>query len=181
MSTPATPADRFAASLAFTWRLDNDGQPYHVTPGDRGGPTAWGVTFAAYAAWRRAHGKLATTDFDLLHAAKDDLAVLIRTNYWNAVQADHLPPGVDLLVYDFGFGSGPGTSARVLQRALGVGQDGVVGPATLAAAHAAGRSTLVPQLAAMHQSFYASLADYVLFGRGWSRRNSARLALALEA
>ena len=180
-AAPPPAADRFAACLAFTWQVDNDGQPYHVTPGDSGGPTAWGVTYAAFVAWRRAHGHQASLA-DLEHAEKTELAQLIRSNYWNAVQADHLPLGVDLMVYEFGFGSGPGTSARLLQEMVGLPEqsiDSSVGPITLAAAAEQNRRSLILRLGARHEAFYESLGSYSRFGHGWSRRNSQRLAIAL--
>ena len=177
--------DRFGQCIAFTWRADNDGQPYHVTPGDDGGPTAWGVTFTSFAAWRRVHGAPYPTANDLKSAQKNELATLIHAFYWNAVQADHLPLGVDLLAYEFGFGSGPVTSTEQLQRVLnglgaGLEVDGGLGPATLAAATQVNRRTLIERLGAAHAAFYQSLKQ-PLFLRGWLRRNSERLALALAA
>ena len=173
--------ERFETCLAFTWLPQNDGQPLHVTPGDRGGATAWGVTLASYAAWRSDHGIHATTAADLGRATQAELSELIRSRYWLAVSADSLPVGADLLTYDFGYGSGPGTSCRVLQAVLGVVQDGQLGPVTLAAAARMDRTTLVRALAARHAAYYESLSDFRLFGHGWLNRNAARLALALAA
>ena len=175
----AKAGDRFPDALQFTWRRNNDGQALHTTPGDRGGATAWGVTLLSYASWRADHGIHGTTAADLGRATKDELGELIRARYWSPVAAPALPRGIDLLVYDFGFGSGPGTSARVLQRELGVDADGVIGPHTCAAAAARGTAALAHDLAARHDGYYRSLDDYALFGRGWSRRNNDRLALAL--
>lgn len=172
---------RFEDCLAFTWLPTNDGQPLHTTPGDRGGATAWGVTIAVYAAWRSAHGVRTTAVADLNRATKVELATLIRAQYWNVVQGDHLPVGADLLVYDFGYGSGPGTSCKQLQAVLGVDQDGELGPVTLAAAARMNRVALIRALATRHQAYYASLSDFGLFGHGWTNRNNARLALALSA
>lgn len=177
--------DRFGQCVAFTWRPENDGQPYHVTPGDHGGPTAWGVTLAAFAGWRSAHGSPRPAPADLKTAKKAELATLIRTSYWNATQADHLPRGVDLLVYEFGFGSGPLTSVGQLQRVLNnldanLTVDGGLGPRTLAAADRADRHTLMERLGAVHAAFYQSLGQ-PLFLRGWLRRNADRLALALAS
>lgn len=179
---PGPPADRFGTCMAFTWRPENDGQPYHVTPGDHGGPTAWGVTFASFAAWRAAHRAPTPTPADLRAAATHELATLIRANYWNAVQGDHLPRGVDLLVYEFGFGSGPGTSVKNLQCVLndmgaGLVVDGGLGPHTMEKVARADRLALVERLGAAHAAFYRSLGQGT-FLRGWLRRNADRLALA---
>lgn len=171
---------RFETCLNFTWLPQNDGQPLHTTPGDRGGATAWGVTLESYAAWRSDHGIRPTTEADLAAATKDDLATLIQSRYWNAVQGDHLPVGADLLVYDFGYGSGPGTSAKLLQEVVGgLRIDGQLGPVTLAAVARVNRLDLIRRLSARHEAYYESLADFHLFGRGWTTRNSARLQLAL--
>ena len=171
---------RFNACLAFTWRVDEDGQPLHVTAGDRGGATSWGVTLASWTAWREDHGQRTTTEADLAAATKPELAEMIRSRYWLAVSADSLPVGVDLLVYDFGYGSGPGTSVRKLQEVVGVDADGVLGPRSMAAVRAHDRVALIKALAARHEAYYQSLADFSLFGRGWTRRNGDRLALALS-
>ncbi len=179
-AAPAAPAPgRFEACLAFTWLPQFDGQPLHTTPHDAGGATAWGVTLATYAAWRAKHGEPSTTVEDLRAATKDQLAELIRAEYWNALQGDHLPAGVDLLVYDFGYGSGAGTSARKLQEVLGVTVDGQLGPHTLAAAQAFDREALIRKLNVEHETFYRGLRDFQYFGHGWTNRNDARLTAAL--
>lgn len=180
-----TVPDRFEACIAFTWRPDNDGQPYHVTPGDHGGPTAWGVTLLAFQAWRRAHGAALPGPSDLKAAQKNELATITRCNYWNAVQGDRLPAGVDLLVYEFGFGSGPVTSTRLLQRTLNdmgaaLTVDGEPGPCTVQAAEVFDRRALIDRLSAAHAEFYRSL-NQPAFLRGWLRRNADRTALAMAA
>ena len=179
---PATsPApDRFAACLSFSWRPDCDGQPLHTTAHDAGGATSWGVTLATYTAWRIDHGHPAPTVADLAAATKDELAALLRVRFWNPIQADHLPPGVDLLAWDFGFMSGPPRSAKLLQELVGVVQDGAIGPATLAAVARQDRLSLIRHLGARHEAFYRSLDGFPNFGRGWLRRSGDRLAIALK-
>jgi lysozyme family protein len=108
---------------------DDDGQPFHITEGDPGGATVYGWT---YAMWRRVaplHG-ITDTSLDAFKAqTKLTLEPLSRGTYWNFVQGDRLPSGIDLFWTDFQFGSGGATKA--LQRALGVPANGVVDSATL--------------------------------------------------
>lgn len=177
----AATQSRFDACLAFSWRPDFDGQPLHNTAHDAGGWTAFGVTLSTFAAWRAEHGISPTTADDLGKASKQDLADPLRAEFWLPPRCDAMPVGVDLLVWDFGFGSGPGRSARILQRVLGVQVDGWVGPQTIAAAHAADRLDLIRHLGAAHEAFYRGLADFRWFGNGWTRRNDARIAIALAS
>jgi lysozyme family protein len=176
--------DRFTECLAFTWDPHWDGQPLHKSSNDPGGWTAWGVTLSTFSSWQEDHGNPPATVEDLRAATKDDLAPIVRSRYWDAVHADQLPPGPDLLVYDFGYGSGSGTSAKLLQEVLGVAVDGRIGPATLAAAaaaDAADHAGFVQRLGDRHESFYRSLRLFATFGHGWLNRNSARVTLALAA
>lgn len=168
--------ERFNDAVAFTWRPNNDGQSYHVTPGDNGGPTSWGVTERSWLGWVKVMNLPAKA---LRDATKDDLLPLIKFGYWDVVNADHLPAGVDLLVYEFGYGSGPVTSARVLQELVGVKRiDGVIGPVTLSAAIDAGPG-LIDRLAVRHANFYKSLGQ-PKFVNGWLRRANDRLELARQ-
>ena len=172
---------RFDECLAFTWRPDFDGQPYHVTAGDAGGATAWGVTLTSYASWRSDEGYDSTTAADLSVATKDELGSLYSCRFWNAVQGDHLPPGLDLLVYDFGVTSGTGTSSRLLQEVLGgLTVDGQLGPVTLSAAASQDRASLIHRLGARHDAYYRACHGFPRFGRGWLRRSAARLTTALS-
>ncbi len=170
---------RFDACLTFTWRPDMDGQALHDTPGDSGGWTSFGVTLAAWASWQADHGVRPTTAQDLGRATKPQLAEMIRARYWLAVSGPSLPPGADLLVYDFGYGSGPGTSVRVLQEVVGVEADGDLGPESMAAIRGFDRIALIRALGGRHEAYYRSLGSFNLFGNGWTRRNETRLAIAL--
>lgn len=162
----------FTRALAFTWRPENDGQPLHTTPGDAGGATAWGVTQRTWAAWGRLHP---TLPFSVGDATQAQLADLIHAWFWLPAGAG-LPPGVDLMVFDFGFGSGPGTAARQLQACVGAVPDGRIGPYTLAAVTALDPAALCERLHATQVGFYQGCAGFAEFGRGWIRRADDRLA-----
>jgi lysozyme family protein len=172
-------AENYPPCLAFTWRPENDGQDLHNTPGDHGGATRLGVTIATFSAWRVAHGQPIPTPAGLAAASTGELSELYRAWFWHPPQCDALPIGVDLCVFDFGVGSGPGTSARQLQAVLGVTQDGAIGPRTLEAVAAMSPTDLVTKLCKRHGLFYLSLGQ-PQFERGWLRRNTDRLGLALS-
>jgi len=165
----------FRDCLAFTWLPQNDGQPYHVTPGDPGGGTAWGVTQHTWAAWAASHDGMPASVGD---ATQDDLAQLYQAQFWNAVSGDLLPKPVALMVFDFGVVSGPGMARMHLQSAVGVHVDGDIGPATLAAVAAEDVSSMVTQLWLDAGAFYDSLTSEAQFDRGWHSRNDARRELA---
>lgn len=136
---------------------------YSNHPADPGGATMKGVTQATYDAWRAKKG-LPKRSVKLL--ADDELAAIYRQEYWDKVRGDDLPAGVDLAVFDFAVNSGVSRAAKYLQAIVGVTQDGVIGPATIAAtkAHVANAVTN------KRLSFMQSLSTWPTFGKGWRAR-----------
>lgn len=136
-------------------------------PSDPGGFTHAGVTAAAGASYRQRNG-LPPKRVDLWTAAEID--AFYRDDYWNGVNAELLPYGVDLATFDFGVNSGPSRGARYLQAVAGVAQDGRVGNITLNAVASMNGKTVVQKLCGRRLSFVQGLSTFKVFGRGWSNR-----------
>jgi len=85
-------------------------------------------------------------------------------------------------VFDYGVNSGIGRAAKVLQRLLGLADDGVVGPRTLAAAACADAGRLIDAICDERLAFLQGLRTWSVFGNGWGRRvrevRAAALAIA---
>ena len=169
------------ASLAFVWLPSNDGAVYHCDPNDTGGETSWGVTHTTWAAAVE-HGLVA--DVPLAEATRDNLALVLKTNFWNVAGCDRLAVGVDMAVFNLAMVGGPGRAARVLQQIVGVAVDGQVGPQTLAAAGKFSSDSLIRKFTVSEETFYASIPPAKFFLRGWDRRAEdckvAALALLAE-
>ena len=99
-----------------------------------------------------------------------DVAPLYKRKYWDKVQGDELPSGVDYLVFDAAINSGPGRAAKWLQACVGVEPDGGIGPKTLAAVQACNPKQLVEDYTKRRLSFLMDLPKWDTFGRGWTRR-----------
>ena len=119
-------------------------------PVDPGGPTMKGIIQRVYDGWRDGHGLTRRT---VRAIEESELRDIYWHNYWLQVHAEQLPPGVDLAVFDFAVNSGPPRAVRHLQRALGVSEDGHLGPATLAAVAAAEPGALVRRVMASRRAF----------------------------
>lgn len=135
-------------------------------PKDPGGMTNLGVTKRV---WEEYTGKTAT-EADMRGLTKEKVKPLYRKNYWDKVRGDDLPKGVDYAVFDFAVNSGPGRSARSLQRVLEVKQDGEIGPKTLAKVFDANPRELVQDICEQRMKFLQSLPTWDTFGKGWKRR-----------
>lgn len=148
-------------------------------PRDPGGATMLGITQGTLSHWL---GRQASVD-EVRALAPATVAPIYRALYWNTVQGDALPGGVDLLVFDESINSGPSRAARTLQEAVGAVADGMIGPATLAAVAAADPLDVIDMFTQLHEAFYRSLSAFKAFGHGWlSRLHSvAQKATALAS
>lgn len=145
-------------------------------PADNGGATMLGITHGTLSAWR---GKKVTMA-ELKALTKAEALEIYRANYWNPVQGDSLPMGVDLAVWDYAVNSGPGRAAKALQNIIGVPADGGIGPATLAAVAKYDPASLVRSLCSQRLAFLKGLDDWPVFKNGWSKRVANVQAQALK-
>ena len=95
---------------------------------------------------------------------------IYRRDFWDKVRADELPAEVRYAVFDAAVNSGPRQAARWLQRAVGVRDDGVIGPITLGAVRATDPQALLRRMLAARLRFMTDLSTWPTFGRGWARR-----------
>jgi lysozyme family protein len=154
------------AFLNFVWQpgYDDPADGYHMTPGDAGGGTNGGVieaTWAGAVARGLVSGALAA-------ATRQDLATVLLDEFWGAT-CDALPAGVDLML-----GNGrmmSGGYAKLFQGAVGVDQDGDIGPKTIAAASKMDPTTLIEALTTAHIFYLSKLgAEWTEFHDGWTKR-----------
>jgi lysozyme family protein len=135
-------------------------------PRDPGGATKFGITRETLA---RAKKRPASINGVRRLSRKEAIAIY-RQLYWDAVRADELPPGLDLATFDLAVNSGPTRAGKMLQAALGVEADGVVGPVTLGAVRRADVPETIRRLTKARLGFLGRLATWPVFGLGWRRR-----------
>ena len=163
----------FARALALVLKSEGG---WSDNPADPGGATMKGVTLANF----RRYVKAGATKADLKQITDAQIATVYRRFYWDAVLGAELPDGVDYAVFDFAVNSGPGRAAKYLQAAVGVAQDGRIGPATLAAARAKPAGVVIDALCDARLAFLKRLPTWATFGRGWSDRVKSVRADALK-
>jgi lysozyme family protein len=142
---------------------------------DPGGPTNFGITIYDARTYLNAALSAAPPWRDddcafMRSISVDDAKTIYRAKYWDALCCDALSPGVDYAVFDYGVNSGISRSAKVLQRIIGVADDGAIGPVTLAAARGTAPTALIEAICDERLHFLKSLRTWRVFGKGWGRR-----------
>jgi lysozyme family protein len=154
---------------AFADLIGNEGG-YSNNPADPGGETMWGVT----ARVARANGYTGSMrDLPLSFAR-----AIAKAEYWDAYRCDEMPSQVAFQVLDAAYNGGH--PAQWLQRAVGVAEDGMIGPKTLAAVKAADPLAMCLRFDAYRLQYLTELNTWPTFGKGWARRIAANMLRAAQ-
>lgn len=164
--------NNFEKALALV--LEHEGG-YVNHPKDPGGATNKGVTQAVYDAYRKMRGR---GPMSVKFITDEELRAIYKFQYWDKVQGDFLPTGLDYAMFDFAVNSGVGRASKYLQAVLGVEQDGQIGARTLAAIHSP--SAVINALCDRRIGFLRNLKTFLTFGKGWTRRVTDVRAHALD-
>lgn len=153
---------------AFIILLGHEGR-YSNNPSDPGGETMYGITKAV----ARASGYTG----DMKELPESFAKTIYRVKYWDAVKADELPANIRFNIFDGAVNSGVVQSTKWLQRAIGVKDDGVIGPITLAESYK-NKDTIVAKFNSQRLLFMTSLSTWSTFGKGWTKRIAKNLTIS---
>lgn len=142
---------------AFRLVIGHEGG-YSNDPKDPGGETKYGISKRSYPR------------VDIGALTLEGAHRIYRADFWDKIHGDDLDPGLALVAFDAAVNNGVGQAVRWLQRALGVKEDGVIGPVTLNALAKADPQKVLIELHASRIFMMAGLSTWKHFGRGWSRR-----------
>jgi lysozyme family protein len=156
--------------ISFNRLISHEGG-YSNHPADKGGETNWGVTIAV----ARAHGY--TGSMKLM--SRDQAKEIYRLSYWQALGCENYPLALSFQLFDAGVNHGVTQARKLLQTALGVKPDGVIGSITLAALRDENPSKLVFNFMAVRLEFYTRISTFNNFGRGWVNRIAQNLRYAV--
>ncbi len=158
--------DNFVKSLArvlvYEGGFSND-------PDDPGGATMKGVTQGTYNSWRSRH-KLALASVSKITDA--ELQAIYKNDYWDRINGDDLPTGVDFCIFDAAVNSGVGGATKWAQSVVDLSPDGDIGPKTMAAIIAADPEDFIHEFCAHRLGTLQRLKTWGKFGKGWSARIS---------
>lgn len=126
--------------------------------GDPGGETKYGISQRAYP------GE------DIKGMTLDRAKALFLRDYWGPAGCDAVPDGIKFDLFDTAVNSGVKTAAKLLQRAVGAAEDGIIGPRTLQAVNSMPAPRVVARFNGARLAYMAGLGHWDRFGRGWALR-----------
>lgn len=143
---------------AFDKLINHEGG-YVFNPHDPGGETKFGISKRSYP------------HLDIHSLTLADAKTIYKRDFWDRAQCDKLHPDLAFDLFDGAVNSGIGQAIRWLQRAVGVADDGVVGPLTLASINRENDTSAIRARYNGHRlDFMTRLSTWDVFGKGWARR-----------
>ena len=130
-------------------------------PNDHGGRTSRGITQSEDNAYDLAHG---IPVHDVWKAPQSEIHDIYYDNYW-LPRCPKLHPGVDLAYFNFAVNAGPGRAEQFLLKSISNSPDD---------------TPTVEKFCDLCVSYYRSLAQFPLYGKGWLARTSRIRAAALK-
>jgi lysozyme family protein len=118
---------------------------------DPGGPTNFGITIRDYRAYINPNGNA----HDVKTMTVDQAGVIYKTKYWDKVNGDRLPSGVDYCVFDYGVNSGNSRANRVYNQKAAVIKD---------------VNRLIDAICDERLAFLKGLSTWPYFRKGWTVR-----------
>lgn len=140
-------------------RVLKDEGGYTNDPQDPGGPTNYGITLKDV----QLYVKKNATASDVKALTLDQAKTIYRSKYWNSLDCDNLPSGVDYTCFDYGVNSGLGRPRKALQRFKSLSG-----------------TKLINAINDERMTFLQGLNTYARFGKGWAARVSRVRSHSIE-
>jgi lysozyme family protein len=130
---------------------------------DPGGETNMGISKRSYP------------DEDIHELTLERAREIYHRDFWVPAQCDNMPDDLRFQLFDFSVHSGVRQAIKCLQRAVGVRDDGVIGPVTMKAVYAMPPSQINARFNGHRLTLLADLKTWPAFSRGWVKRIASNL------
>jgi lysozyme family protein len=143
-------------------------------PQDHGGRTSRGITQREYTAWLAEYKR---PNADVWQAPQADIDQIYYDGYWMP-ECNTFPLGVDFQFFSMKVNAGPHRAICILQQAMGINDDGRIGPVTRQVMLKIPPMNIIQNFYDRSRYFYTGLHQ-PKFLKGWLNRAIADRALAL--
>lgn len=127
-------------------------------PNDKGGATKYGISKKQYP------------DLDIENLTIEKAKEIYHRDYWDRYKCRFLPDYLSVALFDSVVNSNAKRMIKLLQKALGVTVDGIIGNETIGAANRLPAKKVLNDFLDLRLEYMMSLKDWKYFGKGWAAR-----------
>lgn len=139
-------------------------------PRDPGGPTMKGITLKTFEDFK----DCMMTKESLKSISDRDVHDIYKLNYWDAVDADEIVEGADLLVFDAAVNCGVNRAKVMAKDVTGSNSYSVE------AINDMGAEKFIEAYSQRREEYYKSLKNFAIYGKGWLKRVEITKQLATD-
>lgn len=134
---------------------------YTIDLNDRGGETNYGISKRSYP------------NLDIKNLTREQAMDIYEKDFWQACKCDELSSPLSIAVFDSAVNQGVGAATRMLQIALDVNVDGIIGQKTITASYKTGVNGIRRFMAQRMARYIRTImkdATQEVFAENWSNR-----------
>lgn len=164
---------------AFERVIGHEGK-WQNNPKDRGNWTTGVVGQGQLKGTKYGVSAMSYPQLDIKNLTLQQAKAIYYKDFWMRVSGDVLHNALVYQLFDAAINHGPGNAVRMLQRAVGVVDDGGMGPVTHRAVVVRGTDDTLKKFNAQRIRFFTKISTFDEFGRGWMRRVADNLDYAAD-
>ena len=165
--------------IAFERVIGHEGK-FQNDPKDRGNWTSGKIGTGELKGTKYGISAMSYPDEDIENLTLERAKFLYRRDFWDRVAGDDLHSALVYQLFDSAINHGIGNAIRILQRAVGVADDGYMGPVTHDAVLERGIDDVLKLFNAKRIRFFTKISTFDRFGRGWMNRVAYNLEYAAD-
>ena len=117
---------------------------------------------------------------DIKNLTVEQAKAVYKRDFWDAFNMGRFPPAMQFQLFDATINHGWRRVVPMLQRAVGVTDDGVIGNKTIEAVKAMELNDLLMKFLAERIEYFTKLSTFNTYAKGWMMRCANNLRLATE-
>jgi lysozyme family protein len=117
---------------------------------------------------------------DIKNLTVEQAKAVYKRDFWDAFNMDKFPPAMQFQLFDATINHGWRRVVPMLQRAVGVTDDGIIGNRTVEAVKAMELNDLLMKFLAERIEYFTKISTFNTYAKGWMMRCANNLRLATE-
>lgn len=165
--------------ISFDRTIGHEGG-YQTDPKDRGNWTTGVIGKGELKGTKYGISAMTYPNVDIKNLTVDRAKAIYKKDFWDKPGIERFPTVIQFQLFDATINHGWATTVKMLQRAIGVTDDGIVGPKTIAAANQTFAEDLLLKFTAERIEYYTKLSTFQTYAKGWMMRCANNLRLATQ-
>lgn len=164
---------------AFDRVMGNEGG-FQAKASDRGNWTSGVVGRGELKGTKFGISAMTYPSLDIRNLTREQAKAIYKKDWWIGLHMDLFKPALSYQLFDAALNHGMGNAARMLQRAVRVLDDGVIGPRSRAAIDVMPLDDLLVRFLSQRLRFMTQIGTWKDYGKGWAVRIADNLEFAAE-